>query len=101
VTWTETILKSFPFATFFIVLLVIILKNEHAVAIYEMAAHEMGISNAQLSVVILVVFIILGILWKVTVHFLEAQKEAVEKQIVDDIERAALIRLFEATGNFQ
>lgn len=98
-TAVESVLKSFPYATFFVVVFVVILKNEHAVAIYDMAAENLGIGKVQLAVLAAILVGIGFIFWKLLVTFLEGQKEAVKRELIRDIERLALTRLFEATGN--
>lgn len=97
-TAVESVLKSFPYATFFVVVFVVVLKNEHAVAIYDMAAENLGIGRVQLAVLAAILVGISFIFWKLLVTFLEGQKEAVKRELIRDIERLALIRLFEATG---
>ena len=94
----ENIIKAFPYATFLIVLIMVIIKNEHAIAIYDMGAYELGISRMFFAVCILGFILLLLGLWKLLSYYLKKQKERVAKEIVFDKERAGLIRLFEATG---
>ena len=94
----ENIIKAFPYATFLIVLIMVIIKNEHAIAIYDMGAYELVISRMFFAVCILGFILLLLGLWKLLSYYLKKQKERVAKEIVFDKERAGLIRLFEATG---
>lgn len=98
-TATETILKSFPYATFFIVIFVVVLKNEHAVALYDMAAYQLGIGRMQFAILLMIVTGISFIFWKLLVIYLDNQNDAVKRELIGDIERVALMRLFDATGN--
>ena len=97
-TAVESVLKSFPYATFFVVIFVVVLKNEHAVALYDMAAENLGIGRMQLALLVVILAGIIFIFWKLLVTFLEGQKEAVKRELIKDVERLALIRLFGATG---
>jgi hypothetical protein len=98
-TAMETILKTFPYATFFIVIFVVALKNEHAVALYDMAAYQFGIGRMQFAILLMILTGISFIFWKLLVIYLDNQNEAVQRELIGDIERVALMRLFEATGN--
>ena len=98
-TRTETILKTFPYATFFVVIFVVVLKNEHAVALYDMAANQLGIGRMQFAILLMIVTGIAFIFWKLLVIYLDNQNEAVKRELIGDIEREALMKLFEATGN--
>jgi hypothetical protein len=98
-TATETILKTFPYATFFVVIFVVVLKNEHAVALYDMAAYQLGIGRMQFAILLMILTGISFIFWKLLVIYLDNQNEAVQRELIGDIERVALMRLFEATGN--
>ena len=93
-------LKSFPYATFLVVAFIVVLKNDHAVAIYDMAAYELGIGRVQLLLLILILLMIGTIFWKLLAIYIKSKKEAVQREIIGDTERLSLIRLFEATGNF-
>lgn len=97
-TTAETVLKSFPYATFFIVIFVVVLKNEHAVALYDMAAYQLGIGRMQFAIFLMIVTGISFIFWKLLVIYLDNQNEAVKRELIGDIERVALMKLFEATG---
>lgn len=99
-TGLETILKSFPYASFFMVIFVVVLKNDHAVALYDMAAYELGIGRVQLLLLISILLMIGTIFWKLLASYIKSKKEAVRREIIGDIERLSLIRLFTATGNF-
>jgi cbb3-type cytochrome oxidase subunit 3 len=100
-TGVETILKSFPFATFFMVLFVVVLKTDHAIALYDMAAYELGIGRIQLFLLFFILLFIGTIFWKLLSAYIKSKKEAVRREIVGDTERLSLIRLFDATGNIQ
>jgi hypothetical protein len=100
-TGVETILKSFPYATFFMVLFVVVLKTDHAIALYDMAAYELGIGRIQLLLLFLILLFIGAIFWKLLSAYIKSKKEAVRREIVGDTERLSLIRLFDATGNMQ
>lgn len=100
-TGIETILKSFPYATFFMVLFVVVLKTDHAIALYDMAAYELGIGRIQLLLLFLILLFIGTIFWKLLSAYIKNKKEAVRREIVGDTERLSLIRLFDATGNIQ
>ena len=99
-TGLETILKSFPYASFFMVIFVVVLKNDHAVALYDMAAYELGIGRVQLLLLISILLMIGTIFWKLLASYIKSKKEAVRREIIGDIERLSLIRLFTATGDF-
>ena len=100
-TGVETMLKSFPYATFFMVLFVVVLKTDHAIALYDMAAYELGIGRIQLLLLFLILLFIGTIFWKLLSAYIKSKKEAVRREIVGDTERLSLIRLFDATGNIQ
>ena len=100
-TGVETMLKSFPYATFFMVLFVVVLKTDHAIALYDMAAYELGIGRIQLLLLFLILLFIGTIFWKLLSAYIRSKKEAVRREIVGDTERLSLIRLFDATGNIQ
>lgn len=100
-TGIETILKSFPYATFFMVLFVVVLKTDHAIALYDMAAYELGIGRIQLLLLFSILLFIGTIFWKLLSAYIKNKKEAVRREIVGDTERLSLIRLFDATGNIQ
>ena len=120
-TGLERAIKSFPFATFLMVSLVIFLKNDHAVALWDMAAfnavdlwdtaalkvlaifdmdaYELGIGRVQLFLLISILVMIGTIFSKLLSTDIKNKKDAVRREIVGDVERLSLIRLFEATGN--
>jgi hypothetical protein len=100
-TGIETMLKSFPYATFFMVLFVVVLKTDHAIALYDMAAYELGIGRVQLLLLVLILLFIGTIFWRLLSAYIKSKKEAVRREIVGDTERVSLIRLFDATGNKQ
>ena len=99
VTFAESVVKAFPFATFFIVIVVIVLKNEHAIALYDMGADELGISRVSFALSICAIIVIIFSLCRSVAYYLERQKIAIEKEIIHERERAALVKLFEATGD--
>lgn len=99
VTFAESAMKAFPFATFFIVIVVIVLKNEHAIALYDMGADELGLSRVSFALSICTIIVVIFLLCRLVAYYLERQKIAVEKEIIHESERAALIKLFEATGD--
>lgn len=97
-TFAESVIKAFPFATFFIVIVVIVLKNEHAIALYDMGADELRMSRGSFTLLIITVTVILFALCRLVAYYLERQKLAVEREIINENERAALVQLFESTG---
>lgn len=98
-TGIETMLRSFPYATFFMILFVVVLKTDHAIALYDMAAYELGIGRIQLLLLILILLFIGTIFWRLLSAYIRSKKEAVRREIVGDAERLSLIRLFDATGD--
>lgn len=83
------------------VLFVVVLKTDHAIALYDMAAYELGIGRIQLLLLFLILLFIGTIFWKLLSAYIKNKKEAVRREIVGDTERLSLIRLFDATGNIQ
>lgn len=85
-------------APLFLVFLVIVANNEHAMKFYDTCASELQMERTQFLLLISTVATLFLASWKLVVYYFQIQKEAMEKKIIYESERDALILIFESTG---
>ena len=92
------IVKSFWFPLF-LVIVVLTVSNEAGVTLYDAGDSKLQMGPKQVTFFLAVAVILFLALWKLLLYYFKVQKDRIEKDIIHESERHALIDIFESTGD--